>query len=168
MTGDFSGDSKTDVIAIQPGSEGPNALTCVAPDAQLLSFLGSGDGRFQAKGTALALGVSGAGAGVTGDFNADGNLDIILPYNCSPTGLLFVPGHGDGTFGTPVDLNVQGGGNPPLVGDLNNDKKLDVIWGGVVFLGNGDGTFKPLPLTLPSGTGVLALADLNGDGLLDV
>ena len=167
MTGDFNGDGKTDVIAIQPGSEGPNALTCVSPDAQLLSFLGSGDGRFQAKGTALPLGVSGAGAGVTGDFNSDGNLDIILPYSCSPTGLLFLPGHGDGTFGTAVDLNVPGGGNPPLVGDLNNDKKLDFIWGGVVFLGNGDGTFKQLPLTLPSGTGVLALADLNGDGILD-
>ena len=88
MTGDFNGDGKTDAIAIQPGSVGHNALTCVAPDAQLLSFLGSGDGRFQAKGTALALGVSGAGAGATGDFNSDGNLDIILPYNCQSDGTL--------------------------------------------------------------------------------
>lgn len=169
MTGDFNGDGKTDAIAIQPGSAGHNALTCVAPDAQLLSFLGSGDGRFQAKGTALALGVSGAGAGATGDFNSDGNLDIILPYNCNPTGLLFMPGHGDGTFGTPVNLNAQGGNNPvPLVGDLNNDKKLDFIWSGVVFLGNGDGTFKQLPLTIPNGTTVVAIADLNGDGILDV
>ncbi len=169
MTGDFNEDGKTDALAIQPGSVGHNALTCVAPDAQLLSYLGSGDGRFQAKGTALALGVSGAGAGATGDFNSDGNLDIILPYNCNPTGLLFLPGHGDGTFGSPVDLNAQGGNNPvPLVGDLNNDKKLDFIWNGVVFLGNGDGTFKQLPLTIPAGSGVIALADLNGDGILDV
>jgi Bacterial Ig-like domain (group 3)/FG-GAP-like repeat len=169
MTGDFNGDGKTDALAIQPGSVGHNALTCVAPDAQLLSYLGSGDGRFQAKGTALALDVSGAGAGATGDFNSDGNLDIILPYNCNPTGLLFLPGHGDGTFGSPVDLNVQGGNIPgPLVGDLNNDKKLDFIWNRVVFLGNGDGTFKQLPLTIPSGSGVLAIADLNGDGILDV
>jgi Bacterial Ig-like domain (group 3)/FG-GAP-like repeat len=169
MTGDFNGDGKTDTIAIQPGSVGHNALTCVAPDAQLLSFLGSGDGRFQAKGTALALEVSGAGAGATGDFNSDGNLDIILPYSCPPSGLLFVPGHGDGTFGSPINLNAQGSNNPvPLVGDLNNDKKLDFIWNGVVFLGNGDGTFKQLPLTIPSGSGVLAIADLNGDGILDV
>ncbi len=169
MTGDFNGDGKIDAIAIQPGSVGPNALTCVAPDAQLLSYLGSGDGRFEAKGSGLALGVSGAGVGATGDFNSDGNLDIILPYNCTPTGLLFLPGHGDGTFGSPIDLGVQGGGNlVPLVGDLNNDKKLDFIWGSVVFLGNGDGTFKQLPLTIPAGVGALALADLNGDGILDV
>ena len=169
MTGDFNGDGKTDALAIQPGSVGHNALTCVAPDAQLLSYLGSGDGRFQAKGTALALGVSGAGAGATGDFNSDGNLDVILPYNCNPTGLLFLPGHGDGTFGSPIDLNVQGSNNPvPLVGDLNNDKKLDFIWNAVVFLGNGDGTFKQLPLTIPGGSAVVAIADLNGDGTLDV
>jgi hypothetical protein len=169
MTGDFNGDGKTDAIAIQPGSAGPNATSCVTPDAQLLSYLGSGDGRFQAKGTALALGVSGAGAGATGDFNSDGNLDLILPYNCNPTGLLFLPGHGDGTFGTPIALNVQGGTNTvPLVGDLNNDKELDFIWNGVVFLGNGDGTFKQLPLTIPNGNAVVAIADLNGDGILDV
>jgi hypothetical protein len=71
MTGDFNGDGKTDMVAIQPGSPNDRALVCVTPDAQLLSYLGSGDGRFQAKGT-LALGVSGAGAGATGDFNSDG------------------------------------------------------------------------------------------------
>ncbi len=169
MTGDFNGDGKTDVLAIQPGSVGHNALTCVAPDAQLLSYLGSGDGRFQAKGTALALGVSGAGAGATGDFNSDGNLDLILPYSCPPSGLLFLPGHGDGTFGAPIVLNVPPGNDTvPLVGDLNNDKKPDFISNSVVFLGNGDGTFKQLPLTIPSGSGVLAIADLNGDGILDV
>jgi Bacterial Ig-like domain (group 3)/FG-GAP-like repeat len=167
MTGDFNGDGKTDALAIQPGSVSHNAVPCVAPDAQLLSYLGSGDGRFQAKGTALALGVSGAGAGVTGDFNSDGNLDIIVPFSCPPFSLLFVAGHGDGTFASPIDLNAQGAGNL-LVGDLNNDKKLDFIWGGIVFLGNGDGTFKQLPLTIPSGTEVIAIADLNGDGILDV
>jgi Bacterial Ig-like domain (group 3)/FG-GAP-like repeat len=174
MTGDFNGDGKIDTIAIQPGSVGPNALTCLTPDAQLLSYLGSGDGRFQAKGTALPLAVNQAGAGTTGDFNSDGNLDIILPYTCPPMGLLFVPGHGDGTFGAPINLNAsQGNGqfSTFLVGDLNNDKKLDFIWGNAVFLGNGDGTFKQIPLTIPTGPGgiigAVALADLNGDGILD-
>ncbi len=168
ITGDFNGDGKTDVIAMQPGSAGPNASPCGAPDAQLLSYLGSGDGRFQAKGTGLALGVNGASSGVTGDFNSDGNLDIILYYSCPTAGFLLVPGRGDGTFGSPMGLNLGGGSSAPLVGDLNNDGKLDLISGSVVSLGNGDGTFKEIPLTIPAGSDAIALADLNGDGILDV
>jgi Bacterial Ig-like domain (group 3)/FG-GAP-like repeat len=83
-----------------------------------------------------------------------------------------VPGNGDGTFATPVALNVsQDNQNPGLlVGDLNNDKKLDFIWGDAVFLANGDGTFKQIPLNIPAGpngVAAVALADLNGDGILD-
>jgi hypothetical protein len=167
IPGDFNGDGKSDVVAIQPGSLNDRGFPCGAPDAQLLSYVGSGDGRFQAKGTALALGVSAAGAGATGDFNSDGNLDILIPSGCAP-GIQLVPGKGDGTFGSPIPLNVQGGNDSmPLVGDLNSDGKLDFIWEGTVFLGNGDGTFKQLPLTIPA-VGVIAIADLNGDGILDV
>ncbi len=62
-----------------------------------------------------------------------------------------MPGKGDGTFGTPVpfsqssNLSVIGGVNI-LCADLNNDKKLDLIWNGAVYLGNGDGTFRQIPL----------------------
>ncbi len=171
MPGDFNGDGKIDTLAIQPGSAGHNA-TCGPPDAQLLSYLGTGDGRFLAKGTALALGVGSVqSGGITGDFNSDGKLDLILPYGCGQNNILFLPGNGDGTFGTPVPLNVyQTLQYPGLVaGDLNNDKKLDFIRGNAVFLGNGDGTFKQSPLNpaSPSTASVIALADLNGDGILD-
>jgi hypothetical protein len=105
---------------------------------------------------------------VSGDFNSDGNLDIILYYSCPTAGFLFVPGRGDGTFGSPVGLNIGDGSSAPLVGDLNNDGKLDLISGSVVSLGNGDGTFKEIPLTIPAGSEAIALADLNGDGILDV
>jgi hypothetical protein len=172
MTGDFNNDGKIDTIAIQPGSAGQDP--CAQPaNAQLLSYLGGGDGRFQAVGAALPLGVSYAVAGVTGDFNSDGNLDLILPYGACQLGLIFVPGKGDGTFATPVPLSsTQTDAQPGLlVGDLNNDGKLDFIWGNGVFLGNGDGTFKQIPLTISptsqSGPIATALADLNGDGILD-
>ena len=175
MLGDFNGDGKIDTLAIYPGSF-PPCNGCAAPkDAQLLSYLGSGDGRFQAKGTALALGVSFAEAGIIGDFNSDGKLDLILPYSGlqEGQGLLLVPGNGDGTFGAPINLNTSQSSQPPnlLVGDLNNDKKLDFISGDAVFLGNGDGTFKQIPLNIPASpagtTAAIAIADLNGDGILD-
>ncbi len=174
MTGDFNGDGKIDTVAIQPGTEGQDPCA-QPPNAQLLSYLGSGDGRFQAAGAALPLEVGYAAAGVSGDFNSDGKLDLILPYGVAlcQQGLIFVPGNGDGTFGTPVPLNVsQNIQNPGLlVGDLNKDGKPDLIWGNAVLLGNGDGTFKQIPLTIPSSSqnpvAVIALADLNGDGILD-
>ena len=66
-----------------------------------------GDGRFLAKGTALALGVGSVqSGGITGDFNSDGKLDLILEYGCYQTNLLFLPGNGDGTFAAPVLLNA--------------------------------------------------------------
>ena len=116
-----------------------------------------------------ALGVQDPGVGITGDFNSDGKLDLILPFGSGcQSGLLFVPGNGDGTFGAPVNLNPSQAFTTQnfLVGDLNNDRKLDFIWGNAVFLGNGDGTFKQIPLNTPTGTAV-AIADLNGDGILD-
>lgn len=64
-----------------------------------------------------------------------------------------------------------------VVGDFNNDGKLDVALGVIakhggtiyVYLGNGDGTFKA-PIKVPSkvAPGRMAVADFNGDGKLDL
>ncbi len=172
MAGDFNGDGKIDTLAIQPGSS--SQVPCGdSANSQLLSYLGSGDGRFQPAGPAVALGVKDPAPGLTGDFNSDGKLDVIVPYGSCRPGLLFLPGNGDGTFGTPILINATQDNQYPglLVGDLNNDKKLDLIWGDTVLVNNGDGTFKQTGLTIPAGgagtVAAVALADLNGDGILD-
>ena len=113
-------------------------------------------------------------AGITGDFNSDGKLDLVLPTaRDASRDCCLCQGMGTGHSAPPSTLmHPRTTHNPILLaGDLNNDKKLDFIWGNAVFLGNGDGTFKQIPLTIAGSPGgnlvAVALADLNGDGTLD-
>lgn len=167
IAGDFNLDGNADVVAI--GSTSGNA--------QLVFYAGNGNGTFQAAGTGTDLGVSGATAAVTGDFNGDGKPDVVVSYQntgSGQAGLLFVQGNGDGTFKAPVSIASTTIGAtilPLFAADLNNDGKLDLIWQAesAIFLGNGDGTFKQSPLVggAPS-QNLLALADMNGDNIPDL
>jgi hypothetical protein len=118
-----------------------------------------------------------------GDLNKDGKLDMAITESQGTVypGLIQVAlGNGDGTFGAltaypsttlgsypnPADiqiLDLNGDGNPDLV-------YINESFGTVaVMLGNGDGTVNA-PVEFP-GNGAnlgLALADVNGDGVVDV
>ncbi len=161
--GDFNGDGKIDVVGI----------SSINQDSALAFFAGNGDGTFQPSLPAVDLTTPGALVPVTGDFNSDNHVDVIVPYAlrypASGSGLIYVPGKGDGNFGSPVLFSQQNSSviQRILAGDLNNDKKLDLVWNGAVYLGNGDGTFQQAPLGISGGT-PLAIADLNGDGIPDL
>ena len=118
----------------------------------------------------------------TADFNGDGILDFYYPDNAQ---LNIVLGHSDGSYANavPVSLGAATGGCRAY--DLNGDSFSDLVCvtptGAAntfvtIFLGNGDGTFKPAistPTIPGSGSFAhlllpIAAHDLNGDGHSDL
>lgn len=128
-------------------------------------YFGVGDGTLGSPLTLTVPNGTGGSEAVVGDFNEDGQLDIIVG-----TSNLFL-NTGNRTFGSAISLNFTGYRN--FVRDLNHDGHLDVVGanynnGVTAILGNGDGTFSaPINSGAATASQAIAMADFNGDGELD-
>jgi hypothetical protein len=175
---DLNGDGKIDLVVSN------YCVSYTDCDGSVSILLGKGDGTFQAP-LVYASGGFGATSVAIADVNGDLKPDILVT-NCGPSGgngcgngsVGVLLGNGDGTF-QAVTTYSSGGffASAVAVGDLNGDGKSDVVvTNGFstntigVLLGNGDGTFQSVVLYYSGSqsTKSVAIADLNGDGKLDV
>ena len=160
-TGDFNHDGVLDLV-VADQFEGHAGTVSV--------LLGKGDGTFLPQKTYFA-GLNPITAAV-GDFNGDGNLDIVTA-NQSSSNVSLLLGNGDGTFRTVRHFNTGNGTYGLAIGDFNEDGKLDVVTANLdgtvsVLLNNGHG-FSPQQ-AFPTGaySSAVVVADVNGDGHLDL
>jgi hypothetical protein len=164
ISGDLRNDGISDLVVTNPGGKSIGV------------FLGNGDGTFQP----VALYPDAKKEPVFasfGDFNNDGNLDVVVvdAIGCYCIGVL--EGNGNGTLGDEMHTPAPYPTQVLAVGDFNSDGNLDVVtagqFGGTnlmgVLLGNGDGTFRTgASYAVYNGPQSLTVADFNGDGILDV
>ena len=105
-----------------------------------------------------------------GDFNGDGNPDLIARLTDGTITLQI----GLGNYGFSTGATIPGGASRVAVGDFNSDGKLDVVTlanGAInVFYGDGAGNFTAAPANTPSSldAGGISVADFNRDGNLDL
>ena len=189
LIADINKDSNPDLFVL-------SGLSLNSPSLTLQTYLGKGDGTFNAPTTVAGVMPPGTLNGTQSapialeDMNGDGSLDIVALESDPTTQNLDIAialGNGDGTFKTPTITSYAGqyvNGTSLAVADFNGDGKLDVATSSFlgpmesgIALGNGDGTLQtggdpssvgPVQAFYVGSGGAAIALDLNGDGKPDI
>ena len=167
---DFDGDADQDVVIAFRGA---------GDDQQVEVFLNDGSGNLTGTGAPFIFPGHDMQTVGAGDFDGDGNADILAAYfddggeNWFVVQILF--GNGDATFDLGEKYLVGDDPQYMHVLDVNGDGDLDAVMATIstqdisVLIGNGDGTFQPVErFAAPSSLRDLTVGDVDGDGMPDV
>jgi FG-GAP-like repeat/Domain of unknown function (DUF4214)/Putative Ig domain len=168
---DFNKDGQLDLAVANFGTS----------DVSIL--LGAGGGAFNSATTVSLItkagtGPDGARGIVSGDFNGDGNADLVISdYSSDVLSILLGDGQGGFQTAQTIDLNGPNGPWGIVSGKFDTDDHLDLAVADFsssevsILLGNGDGTFKSsqtIGLNGPDGAESIVSGDFNKDGALDL
>jgi len=170
-----------DIVVADFNKDGKPDLAFANHDRKYLTVLaGDGKGGFTPlKGSPFHVEVRPHTHGIaTGDFNGDGNLDLVTDsWGNNQLAILF----GNSEHGFSKTAKYIPVGKHPYqrarVADLNKDGKLDIVTTNLdgnnttILLGDGKGNFhEPEGSPFPCGDSPfgVAIGDINGDGNLDL
>jgi len=154
---DLNGDGHLDAIVVQDSADG------------IVTLLGAGDGTFGIAATSPAS--LGGAESATGDFDGDGSIDVVV--SSSQTSVF----RGDGTGSFTRETAIGSKSSAVAAGYLDADGHLDLVTLDFdqrsleVSLGDGRAAFSssgPFFVARQGQPHDLALADLDGDGVLDL
>jgi hypothetical protein len=165
---DLRGNGWLDIIVTNtctvPASQGCYGIAVLLNDT-------AGDGGFEAAVNYDSGGLE-SGQVVAGDLTGNGFPDLIVASNCQDFTCaggtlteLMNKADGTGTFATYVTLSDAKA--PIALGVIKTGDQMDLLTSAGVMLGNGDGTFQPPIPDIVPGAISFALADVNGDGIVD-
>ena len=171
---DINGDGYPDEVSILQNTAAGH--TCVTAQAYLNDTHGT-----LVLGPKSLLGCDMVGgSAVLADMNGDGKPDIVFDTGSKGQGLGVSYGNGDGSFGTAktyFDSDLTVSYSTIFIGDINQDGRQDIVVNTLddlgqrinIFIQQLDGTFvEGSPLRVSGNYDVIALADMNRDGYLDL
>lgn len=185
-SGTFSSESvwgtNSSVITAPVDLNGDGLADYVGLNGTSLRFiLNDGDGTYTYGSSSLS-GFSGvAGGVVTGDFDGDGDIDIVSTYKVNSLDgyIAFSANNGSGGYAGAVNYTLSGNSNDNPGGvsalDIDGDGDLDIAVVNtdfdevVVFLNDGSGVFtNDAAYSTGDSPEQVSSADLNGDGIMDL
>lgn len=176
---DVNGDGRPDIVISE----------VLAAGIKVSSYLGNGDGTFATRVLTQVTTTDWRGDVLAmrwEDLDGDQGKDLLIVRgNGSGLQALTAIGRGDGGFNAATTVQLATGawnyGWGFTTGDINGDGRVDIVvdkvsggtpWYAYTFLSKGDGQYSAMKTSslgsdFPS-TSTMHLADVNGDGLLDL
>lgn len=170
VTADLNSDQLEDVVFVNKieGVSSGGGTTSTAVPGQTTSWIYWGDhqGRYTV-GRRIGLPtVRGAGSFINSDLDCDGYVDLLFPQGFGRTTIF--RGTSEGISPKNSEPVAGGGSGGGRAADFNRDGYLDVFLNSAVLYGQKSGFSKVNRFVFEPAVHYPIVADLNGDGWLDV